>query len=261
MKNQFKEYFELAEKTLSESKILLNIIDENFSSYDKGAKRLCITLFIQCTRLLGAVLTLCNNGYDEEASILVRTLLENCSYLLFIGEKEHEERAVFYMNSRALSDAEAVLEANSIAPEGELKVDEGFYLKRKHEALTYLRNKLGSDKDEKELKRGALRARNAAEQLQQSDKKEYLITTYKILHRPASSVTHGEAPLRFITEGEQGIIFKKSASGKQSKICLQTSVLLTCYEMETIIRLLKIEIDNEAISIIEKLKSLLINPC
>ncbi|MFH1505262.1 MAG: DUF5677 domain-containing protein [Candidatus Omnitrophota bacterium] len=215
IKSQFKEYFSLSKKTLVKGKSLLSIIEKNINNYPKGAKKLCGALYTQTIRLLQGIIILCRNGLDEEASILTRSLLENVSYLLFIAEKDHENRAELYQHSRALSSVQEIKQFMAMRPEGEKILDDTHYKKIEAEALEYFRKKHGNNKKEKDIRiKYTIRPQNAAEQLEKSDVKEIFKTNYGIFYRPASSVTHGEAPLRFVQYKNNSVYLKKVSSGK-----------------------------------------------
>ncbi|MCK5595524.1 hypothetical protein KAI19_05045, partial [bacterium] len=205
------------------------------------AKKLCSALYTQTIRLLQGVILLCKSGFDEEASILTRSLLENASYLLFISEKDHENRAELYQHSRALSSAQEVKEVKSMCPEGEKELDDKPYKKRERKALEYFRNKHGVDKTEKEIReKYTIKPRNASEQLKKEDVKEIFRIIYGIFYRPASSVTHAEAPLKFVRGKTNGICLKKFSSGNLTKMCLQTSTILVLCAIESLTEFLKI---------------------
>ena len=256
LKRQYKAFFILASRTLKQSGKLLALLEANIECYDKGHKRLCIALYTQTVRLLQGIIILSNKGLDEEAAILTRSLIENTAYLLFITERNHDERAELYVHSRALSAAVAVSEFNSMAPNGERKVDENQYIKRELEAVQFFKNKYGQNKSIKEIKENyTLKPRNAAEQLQ-GEIKQIFITNYKILYRPASSVAHGEAPLRFIKYQNNKLSLKKWASGKLVKICLQVAIILTLYSIESLTKLLSVEENFHVDKISEELFSL-----
>jgi len=254
IKNQFKDYFSLAQKTLVKGNSLLSIIEKNINNYSKGAKKLCGALYTQTIRLLQSIIMLCKSGLDEEASILTRSLLENVSYLLFIAEEDHENRAELYQHSRALSSAQEIKEFMAMRPKGERELDDIHYKKIEKEALEYFRNKHGTDKTEKEIrKKYTIRPQNASEQLKISAVKEIFKTNYGIFYRPASSVTHGEAPLRFVQHKNNSIYLKKISSGKLTKICLQTSTICVLYTIEYLVKFLKINKKFDTDSILDKL--------
>lgn len=258
IKNQYKDYFTLAKKASVKSISLLTIIEKNINNYPNGAKKLCSALYTQTNRLLQSVILLCKSGFDEEASILTRSLLENVSYLLFISEEDHENRAELYQHSRALSSAQEIKEFMAMRPEGEKKLDDTHYKKIEREALEYFRNKHGAKKTEKEIRnKYTIRPRNAFEQLKESEVKEIFKTNYGIFYRPASSVTHGEAPLRFVTDKTEGIYLKKNSCGKLTKICLQTSTICVLYVIEYLAKFLKINKKFSIDSILDQLFDLL----
>ncbi len=257
IKRQFKDYFSLSEKTLKISKKLVGVIENKWENFSPGAERLCIALFIQTIRLLEAITILCKKGFDEEATILTRSLVENTAYLIFVSEKDSEQRAELYMHSRALSEASAVKEFNSIVPKGEEKVDENFYLERKKEAIKYFRTKYGETITEDDIKKKyALRPRNAAEQLE-GEIKEMYVSTYKLFYRPASSITHSEDPLIFLEYKNNRLNLSKWSKGKTTKICLQTTALFTLCSMDNLSNLLKITIALNVNSILDDLFSLI----
>lgn len=250
IKNQYKAYFTVAQKAFRKGNFLLGIIEENINHYPEGAKKLCGALYTQTIRLLQSIILLCKNGFDEEAAILTRSLLENVSYLLFITEEDSENRAKLYQHSRALSKAQEVKKFMSMRPEGEKVFDDTHDKKIEKEALDYFRNKHGADKTEKEIrKKYTIRPQNASEQLKRSEVKEIFKTNYGIFYSPASSVTHGESPSSFVQVKNNSIRLKKISSGKLTKICLQTSTICVLYTIEYLIKFLTInkKIDTESI--------------
>lgn len=241
IKIQYRSYFKLAQKTHKNGEKLLRLLNKNINQYPKGAKKLCIVLYTQTVRLLQAIVLLCNEGLDEEAGILTRSLVDNAAYLLFIAEETHEDRAELYSHSRALSEALAVKEINSMTPRGEKKVDEKFFSERKSEAFKYFRNKYGQDKTEKDIKeKYTLKPRNAGEQIK-GEVGDTFKVTYGILHRPVSSVTHAEAPLSFVMYKNNKLSLKKWTVGKSTKIFLETSIVLMLYVIDSLTELLNIK--------------------
>ncbi|MCK4798138.1 MAG: hypothetical protein KAT05_12200 [Spirochaetes bacterium] len=257
IQNQFKDFFTLANTTLQISSKYLDKIENQFSNnIPVGAKRVCVTLFIQANRLLTSTIILCKRGLDEEASILARSHLENASYLMYISEKNHEERTELYMHSRALSEAKAVRQLNSYTPEGEEKIDETFFLENERKAFDYLRKKYGKGKTDQEIKRCALRADIAANRLQ-GDIKKFFLSTYRIFYPQISSVAHAEAPLNFIYHENDKLHFKRWSRGKTTKLCLQAVTILTLLNIENLSKLLQIDIGEDIQPIITRLFSLL----
>lgn len=135
--------FELARQISRDVDNFYEIVEENYSSYNVGAKKLCATLFKQIRDLFHAVLLLCQNDLVNEAKILARSVIELSAYLLFISDDNQEERTELYMHSQNLSLKIAVDEFNSNVPPGESKVDDSFYNKVEKEALEYFRKKHG----------------------------------------------------------------------------------------------------------------------
>jgi len=223
------------------------------------AERICISLFVQTVRLLESILILCRKGHDEEARILARSLVENTSYLIFILEKESEERAALYQHSLALSEFSAVNRLNDHAPEGEKKIDINFYSKNKNEAISYFRNKYGKDLTEKDIKsKHALRPQNAAEQLE-GNIKEVFFSQYGIFYSPASAIAHGQAPLNFVEQKKDGMSLRKWSSGKTTKTCLQSAILFSLYSLEALAKLLNIKFRVNVQELIDKLFTIIEN--
>jgi hypothetical protein len=256
IRDQFKAFFDLANKTLHISSQYLEKLENHFSNdIPVGAKRLCVSLFIQADRLLASIITLCKRGLDEEAAILIRSILENASYLMYISEKDHEKRAELYQHSRALSEAQAVRKLNSHAPKGE-ELDETFYLDNEKKAFEYLRGKYGQEKTKDEIKRCALRADNAADRLEGNVKKIF-DATYRILYPAASSVGHAEAPLNFIYRDNGEVKFKRCSHGGTTRIYLYSATLLTLMSIDNLSKLLEIEVGEDIEPIVSRLFSLL----
>ena len=254
IKNQFKEYFSLSQKALVKGNSLLSIIEKTINNYPKGAKKLCSALYTQTIRLLRGIIILCRSGLDEEAFILMRSLLENVSYLLFIAEEDHENRAELYQHSRALSRVQEIKQFMTMRPKGGKILDDTHYKKMEREALKYFRKKHGANKTEKEIRsKYTLRPQNAAEQLKSFDVKEFLKTNYGIFYRPASSVTHGEAPLRFVQNKDNSIHLKKISSGKLTKICLQTSTICVLCAIEYLVKFLNVNKKFDTNSILNQI--------
>ena len=253
IKDNYKRYFSLARKSTRLSKRFIDIIEQNIEDYSPGAKRLCIALFVQTVRLLEASLLLCQKGLDEEAHILTRSLVENTSYLIFILERDHEERTALYMHSRALSSFSVVQRLNEYVPEGEEKLDINSFSQEKEKAIAYFRNKYGEQLSEKDIKRKyALRPQNAVEKLE-GNIKEIFLSTYGIFYSPASAVAHGEAPLNFLKYKNNKLGLKKWSSGRTTKMCLQSAILFTLYSLDGLLNMLNIAHKENIDSMINEL--------
>ena len=255
----FRKYFALSKKSLNLCKKLLITIENKIDSFQPGSKRLCISLFVQTIRLFEAILILCHKGLDEEAKILTRSLIENTSYLLFILEKDHEDRAILYQHSRALSGFSSAKRLNDNAPNNEEKLNMEFLIRNKENAIAYFRKKYGINLTESDIrKKYALRPQNAAEKLEGTLKKIFL-STYGIFYSTASAVTHGEAPLNFMEFNNNKITLKKWSKGNTTKTCLQSGVLFTLCSLDDLLKLLEINHKNNISPLIDELFRLIEN--
>ncbi|MCK5014119.1 MAG: hypothetical protein KAS66_09900 [Candidatus Omnitrophica bacterium] len=259
IKYRFREFFSLANKALHISNRFLDKIENQaFEEIPVGAKRVCIALFIQAIRLLDSAIILCKKGLDEEASILVRSLLENTSYLMFISEKDHEKRAELYMHSRALSEPKVIRQLNSHVPDGEEEIDDKFYLENEQKAIEYFRKEYGKELTIDDIKKKyALRPQNAAEKLSVDvNIKKMFHSTYHMFYPVSSTVTHAEAPLRFLSfQNNQPCFNRWSRGGPTTRLCLQASILFTLYGMDNLSKLLAIDTNVDIDSMTDKLFS------
>lgn len=253
IKFNFREFFFLAWRARKICARFIGIIENNFEGYKPGAERLCILLFVQSARLLEAILILCQKGLDEEARILTRSLLENTSYLIFILERDHEDRSALYQYSRALSDFSTARRLNEHAPKGEEKLDTNPFLKNKEDAIAYFRKKYGDQLSEKDIReKYALRPQNAAERVE-GDMKKILLSTYGMFYGRASAVAHGDAPLEFVSYNNNQLGLKKWSDGRATKMCLQAAVLFSLCSLDGLLKLLKIENKEEISRMLDKL--------
>jgi len=240
---------EIARKISEDVDSFYKILEENYSSYDVGAKKVCATLFKQIRDLFQATLLLSQNDLVNEAKILVRSVIEISAYLLFISDDDQEERATLYMYSQNLSQKIAVDEFNSSVPPGEQKVDDRFYKKIEKEAFEYFRRKHGQDKSDADIrKKYTIKSRDVARQLK-GDAKGTFDTLFTKYFRPVSALMHGQAPLQLVKMHENQLKLKNETSGIHVRVCLQSVSVLTFYAMENLNKFLEMNKDNIAATI------------
>jgi len=233
----------LASEVLSEATKIQNKIEKSFSSFSKGAQKVCVLLLKQNVSLANCILLLCRRKYLGEARILTRSLLETSAYLLFISEKDHEERSELYRHSLALSHKVAVDEFNDAVPEGCKKIDTRFYDESEGEALKYFRRKHGQDAKKDDIKKKyTLDPRKAANQLSGEIKKVY-DTLYTKFYRAASALSHGQDPISSFKFMDKTFEKKKEYQkhiNVELRMVIQTVCILILYDLEYIDAFLKL---------------------
>lgn len=243
----FKRLF-LASKVLSEAIKIQSIIEKKFLTFPKGAKRICILLLRQNIDLANCALVLCREKQLSGAKILTRSLLETSAYLLFISEKDQEERVELYRHSLALSRKVAVDEFNATVPEDCEKVDMEFYNRAEKDAFKYFHDKHGSDKEEKDIKRKyTLDPKKAASRLSGDAKKIY-DTLYTKFYRPVSALSHGQDPIDSYKFIDQTIETKKKVKESVDvglRVVIQTVCILILYDLIYIDQFLELNCKNQ----------------
>jgi hypothetical protein len=201
-----KDVFELAVE-------LLRIGYESFpigkkllkKTVSEPVERCLLALYSQAFRLFRAQIVLNKSGLDTEAKILLRSLLDTASYILYISEKDHDDRLDLYTHSYALSQYTAVKEFIEENKGTESEINLRWYVEQREEALKYFRKKYGADmtKRDDRFKYG-LRPNEAAKKITDTFYKEALGKYYKTFHRDVSMLCHAGDVLAFIKPGEEG---------------------------------------------------------
>lgn len=262
IKDQYKGFFEQAEKTLQVSNSYLDKLENHFlGNVPLGAKRICVGLFIQNNRLLASIITLCNEGFDLEALILVRSMLENTSYLLFIAEKDHEKRAELYQHSRALSTARHIRQLNLNVPDGEEEIDGTSFFEDEKKAFEWFRREFGQNLSNDDIKgKYALKPQNAADRLTKGcENKKVMHVNYRMFYPDLSALSHAELPGRYLYLENEKLFFNKWSRGSATKICLQHGTFYALRSLESVSKFFSLDIDGDLDSINDKLFSLVKN--
>lgn len=230
-----------AKEMLSEADSVCLVIEQNFSNFSKGSKRICSLLFKQVYGLVSAILLLSEKELFNEARILTRSLVEVTAYLLYISDKDSEERVNLYRHSQALSEKIAVDEFNQSLNENEAKVRIEFYEKIEQEALSYFRKKYRENVSPSEIRKKYTITHRKAANTFEGDIKKTFDSLYTKFYRPASALAHGQAPLDFaVLEGQDIKISSTKRAGPQARVCINTACILLLYSLNNLNRLLEL---------------------
>ncbi len=190
------------------------------------------------------------------------SLLDVISYLLYIGEKDYKERLEYYQHSRNLSKEVAMREYLECFPDDIAELTERKQkIKQEYdEAIEYFRTKHGSNIELKEIKKKCLGPRQAGESLKDKERKKFLKKMYKIVHRRASEICHGERIDEFIsTPISKPMQLEMRLGGGCTKESLLISMCLFFFGVQRINELLKIGKDEEITNIDKELNGFLKN--
>jgi hypothetical protein len=198
-----------------------------------------------------SIIILCAAGLDSEAIIILRSLLEVSAYLLFIAKEDCAERLEWYLHSKALSKEIAAKEYNGYHPE--TRIDIKMYEEQVAAAIAYFRNKHGVDKTIEDIKKKhTLRADIAVQYLNEKTLERH----FKLIHRSASQIGHGDDVLEFISSSEEcsKFMLKIGPSDKWNLLCMGVANGLMYFNIETINMVLKLNNDTAVQNIFQKLK-------
>lgn len=255
-KNNFK-WFKLAEEILMLSYNvfpLKNIVEAKISLKVINA---ILSLYTQSFRLFKSIVILCRHGLDSEALIQVRSLIDVTSYLLYIGEEESDDRLDWYFHSKALSRKIAAEEYLRYLPDE--KIDLEWHKNKEVEAIAYLAQKYNKTKEEikKEKQKYTLRADIAAQSLKYKEYEKH----YRIVHRSASQIMHGDDLLEFISvsDNDSKYLLKIGPSEKWIQLCLYRSTVSMCFNLEIVNNLLNLGNDEQIDNMLKKLKDFIKN--
>jgi len=164
-------------------------------SVSSRVKNGLLALYTQLFRLYRATIILCRSGCDTESFILLRSMLDVVSYLLYIAEKDHDARLEHYLHSRALSDVVAVRSGISAFPSWENIINVKWFEDREKEAIKYFKGEHREDVSIEDIKKKyTLRPDLCAGKVEN----KMFVKHYATFHRYASSITHGENLLEYI---------------------------------------------------------------
>jgi hypothetical protein len=161
----------------------------------KPVERHVVALYAQAYRLFKSVIMLCKSGLGPESLILLRSLQETVGYLLYISEKDQEERLERYRHSTAMSACLRFNEFISAYPDLQDKLDGKSYDKIYREALNYFKNKHGKNITIQIIKEKYVLRPNEAT-ASGFDKEMHRVN--RLVHRHASSLSHGENVYEYI---------------------------------------------------------------
>lgn len=198
-----------------------------------GVENALLALYTQSFRLYRAVITLCKLGLDSEASILLRSMLDSVSYLLYIAEKDHEERLTHYLCSRALSDRKAVTCGIAIFPNWKNDINVKWFEDNEKAAIEYFKSKHGKDISIDDIKtKHTLRADICAQRIEF----DALAKQYQTFYRYASSIAHGENLLEFIkpSSNPEELLLTSGPTDKSISFCLENAMALILCAMDRV---------------------------
>lgn len=240
-----KKFFDMAVKLLKLSYDILPLKGQTIENeIHRHVQRMLLALYTQSFRLFRSVIILCKSGLDTEALIQLRSMLDVVSYLLYIGEKDYYKRLEHYLHSRALSQEVAIKDFISVFPENESMLNKEWFIKKYDEALEYFKTKHGECITLEDIKRKyTLRADIAAQSMEDKP----FLKQYKILHRYASAISHGENIFEFIkpTANKNRFMLPVNPTSQWIIFCLAHAMVFIFLVMENINELLKIGRDEE----------------
>jgi hypothetical protein len=226
----------LAKEIENETDGIIAILESNFANYSKGAQIICVVLFKQLHGLYKGTVLLIEKGLLDEATVLVRSMMEVAAYLLFISDSDHEERVEWYRHSLGLSKMIAVDDFNLVQPDGAEKIDDKFFIQSEQEALKYFRDKhqLPADFKDSDIRRKyTLKPKDAAYRLHGDSKKVYEVL-YTSFWRSASSIAHGQDPFCFICRDGDRLSLQSKDSDEKCRININTSCVLLRISLENL---------------------------
>ena len=222
-----RDFFDLAIR-------ILHLANDTFPFKDRGkemkkklstrVERAILSLYTQLFRLYRAVIVLCRVGADSESCILLRSMLDTASYLLYIAEKDHDERFEDYFYSRALSDKVAVSCGISTFPRWKDIINIKWFEDREKEAIKYFKDKHGENITIENIKKKhVLRPDLCAQRIEFNGLAKY----YNTFHRYASSIAHGENLFEYIKplSNPDMALLSSGPTDKSVSFCLSTAMV------------------------------------
>lgn len=213
---------------------------------------------MQSFRLFRSIIVLCRSGLGIESLILLRSLQDVTSYLLYIAEKDHDERLMYYWSSRKLSNFSLAEEYLSIFPEDASTIRMESFGQEKEEAIKYFKSKYGQETTLKNIKekKFALKPIDAAQQIYKGTK---ALNQYKLVYRHTSTLSHGERPEEYARKNNDpkivNLVLKPSDNWVRFSLSYSMSYLF--YAMNGINKLIMCGKDQELNSIENQTLSLL----
>ena len=198
--------FDLAGKLLKLAREILPLEKTINHTLPKRVEVSLLALYTQAFRLFRSIILLCKCGFDTEALILFRSLLEVSAILLYVAEKDQDDRLMRYYHSYQISRYFGLKQLLKEFPETEKNMhnDTPERLRKQAEkSLQYFRNKNKVKKqmtDKAVVKKYVLRPYVPAEELNKPELKRMWRVTYPITSR----VAHGHDLTEFIKLRENG---------------------------------------------------------
>jgi hypothetical protein len=202
-----------------------------------AVQRLLLALYTQAYRLYRSIIILCKAGADKESMILLRSLLDTASYLLYISEKDHSKRYLEYIHSRSLSQEVAIRDFIETYPKYSAFINLQHAEARKEAAIAYFRETHRSNEEARDIKRKyALRPDIAAQEIEDKTLSKHFCT----MHRFASSLCHGENLPEYIEIGTEVDEYLLAVDPSESyvKFCIADATILFLKMMRSLNRAL-----------------------
>src|SRR3989338_270235 len=256
-----KKLFDLAMKL---SKLAHSVIPIGFkleeNTLNPTVEKTLVALYTQSYRLYRSIIILCKSGLGIESLIMLRSLQETGTYLLYIAEKDHDVRLEHYWYSTILSQHGRAKEYLEYFPDDKVKINFALFEKEKEEALQYFRKKHGKNVSESDIKKKyTLKTVNIVQDLYEPK----MVKNYKIIFRDASSVAHGENIRKYIKPNNTNLnTFYLTVSPTDNYVILSIthSMMYIFHEMKRIDELLKIidsklnnDLEAEILELLKKL--------
>ena len=251
---KYEEYFSVAFELLECGLHIFPIGKSLKNEVSANVQRTLLSLYTKSFRVYRSILILCKSGLGYEALIQTRSLLDTCSYIFYIAEKDHDERWLHYIHSLALSWERAVSDLADVFPERKEELNIEWYEKRYADALKYFRDRHGKDKDPKEIRsKYALKPETAAQAL-----KDVLPKQYKTFFKYASFIAHGQDVLEYIYPIEKNKFLLKATPLEDWVLpCIKNTMGLFLIIMDRVNDILKLGEDDSIKKVHEELIKLL----
>lgn len=213
-------------------------------------KNTLLGLYVAAFGFFRSIIILCKSGLDLEALVILRSLMETCSYLLYISETDHEERMNRYKYSIGLSYKSAVDKFLTAFPDDSKMLNVKWYKETYDEAILYFKDKHGQEISDKDIKKKcALRPDVAADNI----KDKVFLKHYQAFYPHASAISHGQMITDYIklAEGQNKFLLRANPTNKFTQFCLIQGITFILFSMKSLNELLKLEKDN-SLNVLEK---------
>lgn len=249
------QYFELAEKLLVLAYDCVPLGKTIEHQLPARVERILMVLYVQVFRLYRSILVLCKCGLDSEALILLRSLLETTSMLLYLAERDHNERIGRYYHSYRISRYSGLKDLLEAFPEVSTKLRPETPERQKkdcEESVQYFctKHNLGSDVPDREIRRKhTIRPDIAAQEVDMPE----LRKMWKILYPILSEVSHAQKISEFVKQGDAANKFELQVHPRDDSTdaCLINAMRLAFWSMSRINTTLRLG-NGEPISALDK---------